>query len=470
MSMNRQNARMVFLRFGKVGRICSLALTVWLALPASHARAATYYVDVNNPSAADANNGSSTMPWKSMYALNGKALAAGDTVIVKTGLYSVPTGGAWDMPAINVGSSGTQSSPITIKSEQLYGAVLDGGGSAANAPIGSSDRSWIVWDGFEVRNTGPKGIAIFRSTGITVQNCKIHAVVQVAIPGDNTDGIRVEGSKNVTLRNNDISDIRSGSPNHWNGAGVKLYDNFDVMVENNRIHDIQGSAIFDKRGGNNNTYRNNLIENVYDALVLNTIAGYPSGTITFNNNVVRNVQNLSQTDETMDGGVYVFSNTYVNYAGMGVRVRSSNPAHRYYFYNNLMVRTGLLSGSYGDVVVVNPTLVGQRNYNVYPSSSPRFVAFQYLANETAYTSLAAWKAAFPAYDVASSSAAPVFVSAASGDYRLAAGSALKGSARVNGIATGAVIDPGAYSTGSEVIGLKAAANLAPQSPQSLRVQ
>ena len=88
------------------------------------------------------------------------------------------------------------------------------------------------------------------------------------------------------------------------------------------------------------SYRYNKIENVYDALVLDQAAGYSSGKITFNNNIVRNVANLAQIGDEMTGEAYVFSNTFVNYAIMGARVRSANTALRYYFYNNLMVRAG----------------------------------------------------------------------------------------------------------------------------------
>ena len=67
-------------------------------------RAATYYVDANNPSASDTNPGTEARPWKTI----GKATSLvkpGDTVFVKAGVYR---------EIVILSRSGTAANPITI--------------------------------------------------------------------------------------------------------------------------------------------------------------------------------------------------------------------------------------------------------------------------------------------------------------------------------------------------------------------
>jgi hypothetical protein len=429
-----------------------LALTLPCLLLSVTSFAAQYVVDIGNPSAADSNNGSAAAPWKTLYALTGKRLAPGDVVTVKNGVYSMPTGGDWSTPVANLGASGTSDNPIVIKSEQPRGAVLDGGGNAANAPLGASGVSYITIDGFEIRNIGPKGIAIFDAVGVIVQNCYIHKVRWNTVTGDNTEAIRVERSRNILIRNNEVTDVDNGVSGSMNAAGIKLYDSSSVIAENNYFHDYSGIAIYDKRGGQSSTYRFNLLENVYDAFGANTVSGYASGELRYYSNVVKNVQNLFQTADAFTGNLYVYNNSFIGYRGMGLRARSSLEGYKFYSYNNIFVRSASAS-PVGELVVDSMSRVGLSDFNVYPSPSSLFVTGQYTGSEVHYNSLDAWRSANPQFDRNSRTAVPDFIDLVTGNLKLSLLSALKGVGRVGGLATGAVVDPGAYATGTEVIGL-----------------
>lgn len=66
-----------------------------------------YYVDVKNPEASDKNPGTKKLPWKTLKKA-GETAKAGDTVIVKSGIYR---------EILDVKNSGKQNSPIVFKSE-----------------------------------------------------------------------------------------------------------------------------------------------------------------------------------------------------------------------------------------------------------------------------------------------------------------------------------------------------------------
>jgi hypothetical protein len=73
----------------------------------------TYYVD---PSGNDANDGSQASPWKTIHHA-ADVVAAGDTVLINPGTYSVAQ-------QISITTSGTASDPITFKGNG-DGVVVD---------------------------------------------------------------------------------------------------------------------------------------------------------------------------------------------------------------------------------------------------------------------------------------------------------------------------------------------------------
>ncbi len=81
-----------------------LALPFLLSLSPAPARAATYYVDANNPHARDAGRGTQSGPFKTI-GKGASLLKPGDTLFVKAGIYR---------ETVTLSQSGTAANPITI--------------------------------------------------------------------------------------------------------------------------------------------------------------------------------------------------------------------------------------------------------------------------------------------------------------------------------------------------------------------
>ncbi len=128
-------------------------------------QAATYYVST---SGSDSYPGTSTQPFRTITYAYGHAVA-GDTIIVMSGVYTDYTSG-W---GLHLGSSGTASSPITLRSQVRGGAVIDGQNATDRNQGIYLDGSYNIVDGFEIRNGTEGGIAVYGS-GNQILNCHIH--------------------------------------------------------------------------------------------------------------------------------------------------------------------------------------------------------------------------------------------------------------------------------------------------------
>jgi len=216
-------------------------------------RAETYFVDQNDPQASDINPGTQTLPWKT---INHAAtlLRAGDTVFVKQGTYNVGASSEWAVPAVNPFHSGTPDNPITFRVCRGHRVmVTTSGGQAA---IGSSNRDYIVWDGFIIDMTDRlKGIIIYGAKACVIKYCE---VIGNYIPtGDNHDGIRIERAPDCWIQHNIIHGVKGDGEN---SAGIKVYSKGakNVIVEDNYIYD-NTAGVFDKDYGVQNTYRRNYL-------------------------------------------------------------------------------------------------------------------------------------------------------------------------------------------------------------------
>ena len=100
---------------GKAGNII-LCIGIFLQLQQSLSVADTFYVDINNPAADNHNPGTEQLPWETIHKAN-QTIGAGDTVIIKPGVYH-----DWIYPD----AVGDANNWIVYKSEPLHGAILDG--------------------------------------------------------------------------------------------------------------------------------------------------------------------------------------------------------------------------------------------------------------------------------------------------------------------------------------------------------
>jgi len=124
---------------------------------AMNAGAATYYVDGGNASANDSNAGTATAPWKTITKAN-QTLAAGDTVLIKQGVYT-----SYISPAI----SGASGRPIT------YQNYSNNAVSIQNTTYGVwlSGKSWIVVQGLSFTNLDHMMILENSANNNVIANC-----------------------------------------------------------------------------------------------------------------------------------------------------------------------------------------------------------------------------------------------------------------------------------------------------------
>ncbi len=134
------------------------------------AMATTYYV---SPSGSDKNSGSITAPFETIQK-GADIVNPGDTVIVKDGTYT--TARAY---ILYLNRSGTSDKWITFKSENKWGAKLDGQNSGVSA-INIYSASYIRFEDFEVKGCG---IGIYsNSHDIYLYRLYSHHVGQFACP------------------------------------------------------------------------------------------------------------------------------------------------------------------------------------------------------------------------------------------------------------------------------------------------
>lgn len=226
-------------------------LGVFAFMSCSAVHAMIYCVDQRHPAGSDNNPGTEALPWKTINHA-ATVLQAGDTALVKEGTYNVGASPSWAVPAVNPSHSGTQDNPITLRVCAGHKVTITtSGGQAA---IGSSNKDYIVWDGFTIDMADRlKGILIYGARACVVRNCN---VIGNYIPtSDNHDGIRIERAEACWIHHNIIRGVTGDS---LNSAGIKVYSKGakNLVVEDNYIYD-NTAGVFDKDFGVENTYRRN---------------------------------------------------------------------------------------------------------------------------------------------------------------------------------------------------------------------
>jgi len=229
-----------------------LVLSAWLSPIRVHA--AAYYVDYD--SGNDNNNGQSqATAWRHAPGMAGAssvpaatALVPGDTVFFKSGVIwpaaALPLNPAW---------SGTSSQPVVFARLSGWGtgdyAILDGQNSDAHAIDlnNYSQRQYVVFDGFWLRNTTGAAFANRENHNITLRNFRVtgcgatedacvfayrRTIFERGIVDANRQmyGILV-GYANHEIRQNDVSNAFS--------ALIRVQTRSDsTVVEKNYLHDL----------------------------------------------------------------------------------------------------------------------------------------------------------------------------------------------------------------------------------------
>jgi len=453
-----------------------ILVSTWMLIGSPIEAANYYYISTTGN---DGNAGTEASPWRNPWTVSTRTFSPGDTIYVKVGTYTL-TVQAWtgyNCSTVRITSSGTSGNPITIRNYPGDTVTFDVGATGANEAqewpgIGSCGNvDWQVWDGFAIINAGSRGTR-FEGDNLIVQNMTISqagATCPTCACANNVNGLRIDDSTNITVKNNTIFNWHGNSSSDNNCTAITAYDSTGLVFEHNDIYNTNVAIYFKGVGSSpvhqNHTVRYNYIHD------LSMYAFRPAGgdgdqtvNLDFHNNIL---VNMTSAIEPKDAGVLTdnqdfYNNTitgYTSYCFRGPGVGSVG----WKYYNNLCYRSG--SATYDVYTRENSNCSGASpitsvgNYNFFY----RTTGFRYYYGLSGcaadYSSLASWKAAAQGLDQQSLSGSdPLFVGPLTSavGFKLQAGSPAKAVGRVGGVGGGAVVDMGAYEVGTQCIGLESA--------------
>ena len=384
------------------------------------AAASVLYVDKNNSSCSDSGSGTSSVPFCTI-GKGASVAVAGQTVQVASGTYS---------ELVTVAHSGSAGSPIVVTAAP--GASVTVSGQANGFKV--SSKSYITIRGFTVRGTTSYGIYVTGgSSNVTVSGNSVRDTASY--------GIHIKDSSNITVSGNDVSGAGervSGSTKY----GIKFANSTSSLVSANTSHDNSEAGVFldgttsgvrvtgnhtfgnargytraapgiDVRGHDNTIDRNISHDNEdsglqfysgsHDNLVVDNLS-YRNGD--------HGIDDLNSTRQR------IISNTVYKNVTAGINVEGTSPGAT--IENNIAVDNGINSPRTKSNIRVdsNSTSGTTVDFNlVYLSVSGQVM---YVWGSSSYTSLAAFRAT--GQEAHGIQANPQWVSAASGNFHLLAGS------------------------------------------------
>jgi len=399
-------------------------LALWPALvlaPLLHAAELYVATDGN-----DENAGTAERPFASL----GKGAASarpGDTVWIKPGTYPVA-----DVIWLKSGAAGA---PIAYRAQARGEAVFDGQGRvpgrAADGVITMGKKDWIILDGVRVINSRWAGIAARGCANITVQNCStkntlasgiyIRASTGVKVLSnsvqracvhptskpvkDTQECISLVGCTDFEIAYNEVFDRLEDTNNGGEGIDTKEGCR-NGKVHHNHVHDLVRLGIYCDAFGSqleNIEIFANTVHNCRAGIAVACEAGGTARGISIHDNLVRDCARVGlRLAGYLKGGpiqdVAIYQNTVVRcgswggaWETSGLLVEAQNASNR-----NFVVRNNIFSGNRDQISTKKQTcLTLDRNLLHGPSQ---------VTGENALV------------------ADPLFVNAASNDFRLMSGS------------------------------------------------
>ena len=193
--------------------------TVVIAVPVAAVPLFRVHVDAVyvSPTGNDAGSGSASAPWQTLQKA-ADSVSAGATVVVHSGTYA----------GFTMSRSGTTSQPITFIGAPLEPSpVIDGTLGSRVDVVRFAGVHDIVFRGFTVQNA--QGAA-YSGSGIRIDSNATSIVIEDNVVRDNQSwGINVHTSHQVTVNNNDVS---------HNAMGIQVsYAGDGTVISDNRVHD-----------------------------------------------------------------------------------------------------------------------------------------------------------------------------------------------------------------------------------------
>jgi hypothetical protein len=327
----------------------------------------TYFVSAKDGN--DKNLGTQEKPFKSIQAGVNKA-APGDTVQVREGVYA---------EQLVINKTGAADAPITIIAHPNETPVIDGRNLALKegARLVMITYSRHVWfAGFEVRNSGGRGIGVDESAHITVQNCHTHTCQSGGIFVVRSSRVTVDGnlihdcaqkflnsgqfslSVALLLQSCEKSTARQNRVYENTGAGIGTSFSREVSIAGNTCYDNRGAQIhlLSVRGVR---VSGNLCYHTGRVRYLNLAGRRPAGILKANNRRYQETGVWHSSDVVVDNNIIVgcgygfysaedsgalsqflmSNNTIVNNVEAGIEVTSDTHHVNATFENNLVAST-----------------------------------------------------------------------------------------------------------------------------------
>ena len=416
------------------------------------AQASDYYVST---SGSDSNSGLSiSNPFKTIQKAADIVLA-GDTVYVRGGTYK---------EQITIKNSGKEGSPITFMAYPGEHPIIDGGSlNVSQGLFYISGKSYIVIDGFEIRNSNNYLILGRDSNNCTIKNCLIHDnehydssgnLLCYPDSGRGVDAVFFVRSDYITYENNEVyhgghNGLSCSACNYWTVQYNHVHDNychncvntFPATTDNpqptytggkiiyNNLHACKNIILF--RYQKDMTIANNLIYDTYSLNEGNRVGIY-----------IQKDTTTGITNYNYDSNVKIYNNVFADIYNSAILNENAN---------SIDVRNNIFSNIGGKVLRFSTTIGDNLNNNIYNDSGLSFTW-----GPASYSSLSSFVSA-TGQDKNSFEADPLFVNSSANDYHINSNDSLAVDSGVdvgiskdfdgNAIPVGSAPDIGAYEYG-----------------------
>lgn len=350
------------------------------------------WVDAENGD--DGNDGSEAAPWATIQRGCQWLTGPGRGLNVIPGDYSADTinDGDWRRASIEPAAGGTSDLPVVIRkapgtegSVRIYRTVQNNGRALLGA--GRNHHVWLIDLEVDAMDNHNIALSLFDADYSRVIRCHVHNVFHNFHDMDNTNGIRIQGTKGAHIYGCEIHTVYNGQPT-YNAAGIKLYGSLDCVIAYNEVYDCvagirckssTGSSGYggdhpdlpDQSGTHNNEVMHNYVHDCSHAIGV-MAQNIPRVTQwRMHHNVIENCANpwimgYRESDGYYEG-LRVYNNLIVNYTS-GSAISVPYHGETMYFYNNIAVE---VDGANRELRAFSLDGIERVNFNAYNRENPR---------------------------------------------------------------------------------------------------